>query len=144
MRSSSVISIILMVGLVFTIFGLIITDMQRYYEDDIDNSSWSGFYDEEYTTDINESATKLQTSFQNIGDEDSWFKKLGLGVVAIHNSVLETFTIIISSMVIGGKIFTESGVIFGIPKSVMLFGTVALIVTIVFSLLNWWHSKTQI
>lgn len=133
---------ILMIGLVFTIFGLIINDMQQQYSNDIDNSSWTEFYDESYTNQINESATSLQEDLEEISDEDNWFTNVAQGVVAIPNAILSVFGIIISSMVNGVKIFIEAGNVFGIPTAVMVFGVVALIVMIVFSLVNWWHSKT--
>lgn len=133
---------ILMIGLVFTIFGLIINDMQQQYSNDIDNSSWTEFYDESYTNQINESATSLQEDLEEISDEDHWFINVAQGVVAIPNAILSVFGIIISSMVNGVKIFIEAGNVFGIPTAVMVFGVVALIVMIVFSLVNWWHSKT--
>ena len=142
MRSGSIITIILMIGLVFTIFGLVINDMQEQYANDIDNSSWGGFYDEEYTTAINNSATSLQEDLEEISDEDNWFTNIAQGVVAIPTAILSVFSIIIASMVNGGKIFIEAGNTFGIPTAVMVFGMVGLIVVVVFSLINWWHSKT--
>ena len=143
MRSSGIIMMILMVGLVFTIFGFIISDLQQQYPDnDIDNSSWIGFYSQEYTEQINESATSLQRDLEQISDESNWFTKIGQGIIAIPNAVLQVFSIIIASMVNGAKIFIEAGSVFGIPTAIMVFGTVALIVVLVFSLINWWHSRT--
>lgn len=145
MRSGSIISIILLVGLVFTIFGLVIADFQTQYPTEtVDNSTWIGFYDENYTQQINESSLRLQANLEEISDEDNWFTNVGQGLVVIPNAVLNVFGILIASMSNGAKIFIQSGVIFGIPTAVMVFGTVALIVLIVFSLINWWHSKTPL
>lgn len=132
-----------MVGLVMTIFGSIVTDLQQQYPNStIDNSSWSGIYDESYTSQINESASSLQADLEEISDEDNWFTNVAQGVIAIPNAILSVFSIIIASMVNGGKIFIEAGAVGGIPTPVMIFGTVALMIVVVFSLINWWHSKS--
>ena len=136
--------IVLLVGLVFTIFGLIIVDLQSQYPNNIDNSTWTDLYDESYTRYINESATSLQTDLEEISDEDYWFTNVAQGVVAIPNAILSVFGIIIASMGNGISIFVDAGGIFGIPTPVMAFGVLALIVIVVFSLINWWHSRTPV
>ena len=63
---------------------------------------------------------------EEISDEDNWFVNVGQGLVAIPNEILSVFAIIISSMVNGGKIFIQAGVVFGIDETIMEFGMVAL------------------
>lgn len=144
MRSGSIITIVLMVGLVFAIFTSIMIDFQSQYANDIDNSSYTGFYNDEYTNQINDSATDLQDALENIGSESNFFTKIGAGVVAISKAILILPKIIILSLVNAGKIIIEAQNVFGLPAPVMIFINIGLIIAVIFSLVNWWHSETPV
>jgi len=144
MRSSSVVMIVLLVGLVFAIFSSIMVDFRGNYDNDIDNSSWTGFYNEEYTTGMDNDAKNLTEALQNIGTESNFFTKIGAGVVAITKAVLLVPKMIFNSLVNAGKILIEAQNIFGLPMAVMVFINLGLAVAVIFALVNWWHSKDRI
>lgn len=141
MKVSSVITITLLVGLVFTIFVSIVGDMQGQYPNNIENSSWAGYYDSNYTDAINESASNIKNRLEEIGDEDNWFIDVAQGAVAIPFVLFDVFVMIIASLTNLLKITVRAGTDY-VPAEVMIFGIVALLVAVVISLINWWKSDT--
>ena len=141
MKISSIMMITLIVGLIIVAFTSIVGDMQEQYPvNDINQSSWANIYDTEYTDYLNKSATDLKNQFEEISDEDAWFTNVGQGLVAIPSVILNVFQIAIKSMTNLVAIFMNIGSIY-LPTKVMVFGVIALLIIVVISLVNWWHTK---
>lgn len=143
MKISSFMMITLLIGLVFFIFTSVINDMQSQYPlNNLNQSAWNTLYDSSYTSYLNTSATDLQHQLEEINDQDNWFTNVGQGLVAIPSVLLNVFKIAIGSMTNLISLFTNGASRY-VPSEVMVFGTIALLIIVVISLINWWHSKSQ-
>ena len=130
---------ILLIGLIITTVGFIVSDFETQYpEVDVNTSSWSGKWN--YADDLNESVTSIKEKFEVLGDpERGWFSKLAEGITAIPEAVILVAKSMFSATVKGVLIITEVGLLAGIPIEIYSIGIVALIIIIVFKLVEWWR-----
>ena len=131
---------VLLVGLVITTVGLIVSDLETQYPDvDVNTSSWAGKWN--YVEDINDSVDDLKTSLEKLGDEEvGWFTKLVEGALAIPWAVIKMIsTTLFFATTKGIIIISEIGLTLGLPPTILAFGIVALIVIIVFKLMQFWR-----
>ena len=143
MKLSGYITIILMIGLCFAIFASMINDFGTEYPDIDVNTSWGSEY--EYSSEINDSVDDLKDKFDVITSEEGWFGiKIYTGAQIILGAVMFVPKTIMSTVVYAMTILTGVGAEIGIPAFVIVFATVGFFVTIIFKLVSYWHSKTQI
>lgn len=138
MKAGEFVLIILMVALVFTTVGLIVSDFETQYPDVDVNTSWSEDYD--YSDQINESATDLKDKFETItNDETGWFAKAIAGITAVPTVIIFVPSVILESLVNGIKIVVGLGDDIGIPAVIITYAIIGLMIIIIFALIGWWH-----
>jgi hypothetical protein len=120
MKFSTYLSIILVIGVFFILFGMMINQTNNdYLSMNIDNSSWANSYD--FSNDINRTIAPIQKTFTDIENPElGWFSKITSGLAAIPFAVIRLPLLIFDSFVYGGKIVTNSLGALGIPISVIL------------------------
>jgi len=137
MKISEYIIIVLIIGMSFTAFGLIINDFETQYPDvNINKTSWEGKYN--FTEQINEKALELKNDTESIIYEEGGWQVFS-AIVAIPKAVLNTVSILFLSMVFGLEIF--SGILnsLGVPLFIQVIGTVIIIILIVFAAISFQH-----
>lgn len=130
---------VLLIGLIITTVGFIVSDFETQYpEVDVNTSSWSGKWN--YADDLNASVTSIKEKFEVLGDPElGWFAKLAEGITAIPEAVILVAKSMFSATVKGVIIITDVGFLVGIPPQIYSIGIVALIIIIVFKLVEWWR-----
>ena len=139
MKISENIIIVLLIGMSFTAFGMIITDFETQYPDvSINKTSWEGKYN--YTERINNSATSLKEDIEKIGDDTAtggW--QVFSAIVAIPKAVFYVVSILFLSIGFGLNIF--SGILnsLGVPLFIQVIGTLIIIILIIFAAISFQH-----
>lgn len=139
MKVGTIVMMLLLVGFVFVAAGIIISDMETQYPDIDINSSWQGKYD--YSLEINESAGKIEEKFKAIEEEERGWLKFLVGIAAIPTAIIQTMKIILLSMTKGIVVVTGIGSDIGIPPAIIVFGIIALIIAIIFSIVKFWRKE---
>ena len=139
MKISEYIIIVLIVGLCFTAFAMIITDFETQYPDvSINKTSWEGEYN--YSDAINDSATDLKAEIDKIGDDTAtggW--QVFSAIVAIPKAVLNVAVIFFLSIGFGLSIFSSILNTIGVPPFVTAVGTVIIIIVVLFAAISFYH-----
>jgi len=130
---------ILLVGLVITTVGLIVSDLETQYpEVNVNTSSWAGKWN--YADDLNDSVNSIKEKFEVLGDpERGWFSKLAEGITAIPEAIILVAKSMFFATAKGVIIITDIGFLTGVPPQIYAVGIVALIIVIVFKLVEWWR-----
>ena len=137
MKISDYIIIVLLIGMSFTAFAMIITDFETQYPDvEINKTSWEGEYN--YSDAINVSASSLKSDIDKIGDETGGWQVFS-AIVAIPKAVLNVVSILFLSIGFGLNIF--SGILnsIGVPPFVSAVGTVIIIIVVLFAAISFYH-----
>ena len=139
MKISDYIIIVLLIGMSFTAFAMIITDFENQYPDvEINKTAWEGKYN--FTERINTSASELKADIEKIGDDTAtggW--QVFSAIVAIPKAVLNVVGILFLSVGFGLNIF--SGILdsVGVPPFVTVVGTVIIIIVVLFAAISFYH-----
>lgn len=128
MKISTFFEILLVVGVIFGVYGLMINEENNNYPSDTINSSeWQDRYD--YTQSLNESIAPLQSTFATIEDTNTgWFVKVVAGIAAIPYAVIRIPVLLFTGFGLGGSMATGLLTSLGIP----LFIIMAVIIGLVF------------
>ena len=131
---------VLLVGFVFVTVGFIVDDLKTEYpEVNVNTSSWEGRWD--YMEDINTSVVVVQEKIMKMGDpEVGWFTRLAEGAISIPWAIITMMTqTLFLAIANGAVIVSEVGLTVGVPTVILAFGTVALIIVVVFKLIEFWR-----
>lgn len=143
MKLSTFVQYILIVGAVFFLFSLIVTEINTAYPTaNISKSEWEDEYD--YYDSINETISPLEQKFKVIQDENAgWFTKLTVGISAIPYAVIIMPQVIFGSLEIGGKISTGFLVALAIPGYIILTIILMILIWALFKLVGFFQ-QTEI
>ena len=137
MKISEYIIIVLIIGMSFTAFTMIINDLETQYPDvSINKTSWEGEYN--YSDAINVSASSLKSDIDKIGDETGGWQVFS-AIVAIPKAVLNVVSILFLSIVFGLSIFSGILDTIGVPPFVTMVGTVIIIIVVLFAAISFYH-----
>ena len=138
MKISDYIIIVLVIGMCFTAFGMIISDFETSYPDvEINRTSWEGKYN--FADDINESAEGLKIDLEKIGDAEGFWTTISVGALAIPNVIISTISILLKSMGYGFVIFQGILDSLGVPQFVTTIGTIIIIILVLFAGISFYH-----
>ncbi len=138
MKLETIVMLVIVVGLVFAIVGLMQADLKTQYPD-VETENLTGKYD--YTSDINQSASKISDYFQKIGDTKGGWQVL-VGIAAFPFAVIEAVMLILKSLTSGVSIITGLGTELGINSVILGFIIMMVTITILFALIKFWR-KTE-
>ncbi|MHA1225339.1 MAG: hypothetical protein ACTSPV_01185 [Candidatus Hodarchaeales archaeon] len=138
MKLETIVIMVVVVGLIFTIVGLMANDLKTQYPD-VEVENLTGKYD--YSSKIDNSATKIINYFRDIGEEEGGWKIL-TGITAIPLAVIQVVSLILSSLGYGVDIVTGLGTELGIDDVVLSFIVIMITIVIIFALIKFWR-KTE-
>jgi len=141
MKISTIVIMVVMIGFVFATVGLIVNDLETQYPSVEINSSWSSKYD--YSSEINQSATKIKDLFSEIGEKEGGWLLL-TGITAFPTAVVEAVKIVLVSLIKGVAITTGIGTDLGIDKTILVFLVVIITLIVVFSLVRFWRKTEEV
>ena len=138
MKISTLITILLFVGVVFFAINLMVSEAEDKYGTDINTTSWKGKYD--YAESINESVDPLIGAIDDIANEDKgWLEKVGAGFTGIISAVILLPAIVWDSFRMGGGLITGVFSSIGLPAYLISVFIIALIVWGVFKLVEFFQ-----
>lgn len=123
MRGTEYLVLVVILGIVAISFGLYVNDLNTVYPDNhIDENTISQYNDFQ---NVANTANKTFDNFRKLGDDTSWFQKIGAGIVAIPYAVI-SFPIMLYEAVSALTKFMGGGLTGIIPASIV-FALVALL-----------------
>lgn len=132
MKFSTFISILLVVGVIFFIFDMMLMEGNNKFSSGINDSDWQGKYD--FAGQINSTINPLVEKFQVIQDPDQgFFSKIAAGLSAIPYAVIVFPQVIFGTLTMGGTITTGMLAALAIPAYII---TVAIIGLLVWAMLK--------
>jgi len=138
MRMETIVMIVVVIGLTFTIVGLMANDLKKQYpETNVEN--FTGKYD--YTQEISEKSDNIVNYFNKIGNAESGWQIL-TGIAAFPFAVIEAVSLILTSLTSGVSIVTGLGTETKIDPVVLSFIVLMITITIIFALIKFWR-KTE-
>jgi hypothetical protein len=138
MRFSTLITMLLVTGVILFVAGMMIEEADMVYNTDINTSKWEGKYD--YATQVNSSINPLIDSFEKIQDEDiGWFTKLTAGISAVPKAVVLIPSLIFQSLRMGGNLITGVLTSLSIPLYIITVAIIMLLVWGVFKLVEFFQ-----
>ena len=141
MKISLIVMMVVLIGFIFATVGLIVNDLETQYPEVQINSSWQTKYD--YSGEINKSAIKIKSLFEDIGErEGGWL--LLTGISAFPTAIIESVKIVILSLTKGVAIVTGIGTDIGIPPIIITFLVVIITLIIIFSLVRFWRKTEEV
>lgn len=145
MKISLIGGIILLLTLVFFLFGLIVEDMDtNYVQTNITtaspfNQSVVGTFDD--TAALNASIAPIQQGFERIGTSEGFFQKVLNFAVVIPIAIISVPSVIFTIIVIANERAQELMVTLNIPPEVVAIALVALLFLVLFALAGWWQGR---
>jgi len=143
MKLSQFLIFVVAVAGMFFIFGLMSQEASVDYPDsNINDSEWLGKYD--YSEQINESITPLQTAVSNIGDDNKgWFSQVTSGIIAIPTAIIALPTLFFQTVANGGRIVAGTFTTLKIPSQLVTIVLIMIFIWIIFKLVEI-YNKWQI
>lgn len=145
MKLSTLFEILLVVGVVFFIFAMMVNEANDTYSANLTltgssyaNGSYSSDYD--FATQINATIAPVQGALSDITDTDKgWFSKIVSGITAIPWAVITLPVAIFQSIKIGSTMITGFLALFGIPAYIILVVLIMVVVWAVVKLVELFH-----
>ncbi len=138
MKLSVFISYILIVGMVFFTFALMVKDTNQAYDTNINSSQWDEEYD--FVNDLNSTVSPLEQKFKVIQDEDAgFFTKLTAGITALPYAVIIFPQVIFGSLEIGGTITMGFLTALAIPAYLITAIILGILIWALFKLLEFFQ-----
>lgn len=143
MKLSQFLIFVVAVAGMFFIFGLMSQEASVNYSDsNINDSEWLGKYD--YSSEINESITPLQTAISNIGDDSKgWFSQVTSGIIAIPTAVIALPVLFFQTVTNGGRIVTGTFTTLKIPAQLIVIVLIMIFIWVIFKLVEI-YNKWQV
>jgi hypothetical protein len=143
MKLSQFLIFVVAVAGMFFIFGLMSQEASVNYPDsNINDSEWLGKYD--YSEQINESISPLQTAISDIGDDSKgWFSQVTSGIIAIPTAVIALPTLFFQTVANGGRIVAGTFTTLKIPSQLVTIVLIMIFIWIIFKLVEI-YNKWQI
>jgi len=127
MKISTLIGILVIVGVIFFIYAMMVNESNSVYPTgNINSSSWNGTYD--YVSRVDTAVAPIQQSFQDIEESKGWFSFISAGVAGIFRGVTALPTLVFAAFSISGAMFTGFFTAFGLPTYIL--GAVLVILTV--------------
>ncbi|KKL64187.1 hypothetical protein LCGC14_2167510 [marine sediment metagenome] len=145
MKISVIGSIVLLLTLVFFLFGIIVEDMDTNYVQtnittaNVFNQSLISTFDD--TAAINASVAPIQQGFQNIETADGFFQKVLNFAVVIPIAIISLPGVIFTIISIANQRAQDLMLTLAIPPEIVAVGLVALMLLILFKLAGWWQGR---
>lgn len=141
MKISTFVQYTLMVGAVFFIFAIVVSDVNDGYGTEINKTTWEDEYD--YVSDLNSTVSPLEQKFKVIQDEDAgFFTKLTEGITAIPYAVIIFPQVVFGSLEIGGNITTGFLAALAIPGYLITIVILAILIWALFKLLEFFQKSS--
>lgn len=138
MKISEYIIIVLIIGMSFTAFGMILTDLETSYPDiEINKTVWEGKYN--FTERINDSAFELKEKLDDIANPTGWTDFALTTITAMPTVVANVALILLFSMGRGSDIFSGILSSLGVPPIIIGVGTVIIIILVLFAAISFYH-----
>jgi hypothetical protein len=143
MKLSQFLIFVVAVAGMFFIFGLMSQEASVNYPDsNINDSEWLGKYD--YSEQINESISPLQTAISDIGDDSKgWFSQVTSGIIAIPTAVIALPTLFFQTVANGGRIVAGTFTTLKIPTQLVAIVLIMIFIWVIFKLVEI-YNKWQI
>lgn len=145
MKLSILAIIILMLTLVFFLFGQVIDDMNTNYGNtsispsgEFNTSLISDFDDVET---INESIAPIQEGFEQISKSDGFLNVLGNFAIVLPKAIIAVPSVLFTVAVLGKQRFEDVLILFGIGPEIILIALTILAVFVIFTIVGWWHRR---
>lgn len=139
MNTTTVLEFIVMIGLVFFLIGLFVSNINNSYQtvndNEINQSLWQGKYD--YNEEVNQSLGNVKEKFDKITDsETGFFTKLTAGI-SIPFAVLMLPALIFDSLKNLTSFAVDALAILGIPPYIMVIVSILFMIWIIKRLLEY-------
>jgi hypothetical protein len=143
MKLSQFLIFVVAVAGMFFIFGLMSQEASVNYPDsNINDSEWLGKYD--YSEQINESISPLQTAISDIGDDSKgWFSQVTSGIIAIPTAVIALPKLFFQTVANGGRIVAGTFTTLKIPTQLVAIVLIMIFIWVIFKLVEI-YNKWQI
>jgi hypothetical protein len=143
MKLSQFLIFVVAVAGMFFIFGLMSQEASVNYPDsNINDSEWLGKYD--YSEQINESISPLQTAISNIGDDSKgWFSQVTSGIIAIPTAVIALPKLFFQTVANGGRIVAGTFTTLKTPTQLVAIVLIMIFIWVIFKLVEI-YNKWQI
>ena len=139
-KVGTIVIMVLMVGLVFAMFGSVLDDFQRANPDvEVNETLYEGY---EFTSQIENETIGIQTALEGIADADGFWETIGTSITAIPSFVINVITLILTTIGYANTIMT--GVlarVFHLPIAIIFILEVILFVGIIFALIAFWRKS---
>lgn len=127
MKISDYITILLVVGIIFFVIALMVTEAKDKYDVDMNTSTWENQYD--YATTVNESIGPLQEDLDKLSNQETgWLTKIGAGFTGIISAVTLLPNLMWSGFYMGGLLITGIFSSIGVPAYIIGVFTIMLTV----------------
>lgn len=139
MRTSTIIYLVLILGIITISFGIYGSELNKAYPNENQiNTTFENDYD--FSTEVQSKTEDLKAYIENTQDADNgWFTRIASGIIAIPWAVIVFFNIAFFSMTtLLSGFFAPIATYFKVDPRLILFVVVLGGAAIVFLLVEWW------
>lgn len=138
MKISTLITILLMVGVFIFVVVSMLIETEDNYDVEINKSAWQDQYD--FANDVNESIYPIKESIDGITDEESgWLERVGSGFTGIVAAVTFLPTMVWDLGRMGGNLVSGIGTVLHLPSYMIFVFVLMLLVWGVIKLIEFFQ-----
>lgn len=136
MKISTYIELMLVVGVIFFVFAMMINESAiQYPETNMTDNEMADKYD--FSTQINNSFAPLSSAIQQVGNPDvGFFSKLASGLAAIPYAVILLPSVAIQTLAYGFTLLTGGFIALSVPVYILTVVFIIMLVWVVIKLIE--------
>ena len=145
MKLSIIGGVILLLTLVFFLFGQIIDDMNRNYGNttispsgEFNTSLKSNFNDIQR---INQSIASLQEGFEKISEAQGFFDVIGNFAIVLPKAIIAVPNVLFTISVLGKERLEDVLILLGIGPEIIIIALMGLAILVIFGVVGWWQRR---